>query len=183
MANKTGKETESEFGKAERLRAESKRLLDKASEIYNRANESKIDGLLEQRLTPAHYEMIKDLSKKELVLFGINQDYYLIGIEERKTFLTLVRGDQLNGLQHKSLRGARYPIATLVGYYCGFSTMETTGNPGDFVFVNPSLYAPILDEGGMIKVPLETIVGYERLKYYPAYHPANIRRLRRQNKD
>lgn len=160
---------EKEFEKSRRLETEGRNLLKKSAEIHNKANHARIDSLLEKRLAPDHYRMINDLSEGEIVEFKIASDYYLVGKEGRRTFLTLVRGDQfkshtLNELGYKSMQGTSYPIESLVGYYCGFQVSEIQGKEEDLIFVNPTLAAPYLNLVGMIEFPLEAIVRYERLR-------------------
>ena len=151
--------------KSRRLNVRAERLSKEAREAQNKANAVRIYSALEGRLAPYHYKLIRDLSERGLVEFRIAPDYYLIAIEDRKVLLRLIKAEQIQGLEHKSLHGTSYPLRMLAGYYCGFGTPETTGRAdlGDRVYVNPSLPEPKIRARGMINIPLEAIVGYKIL--------------------
>jgi hypothetical protein len=157
--------------KSDKLRKKSKELLEKANQFHNKAISIQIEEALKKRLSRKHYELRSKLKERDLVIFSIAEDYYMVGVEEYEKsssgniHITLCRKGHRDS--YRSLDGCKYPIKSLVGYYQGCITPEETGREDlkDLVLINPSVPAPDIRVGGLIQIPLEAIVDYQAIKY------------------
>jgi len=150
------------------MMAEANLLGAKARELHNKANHLRKDNALKKRLTPLHYQLINELSNQDLVEFRIEEGYYLVArreSESHKFWLELVpenKEGKIEGILLRGEGGFDISIAKLVGPYIAFETLETSSRntSRDFIYMAPATSHEGKIEG-LIKVPLESIVGYK----------------------